>query len=301
MTSERLPIALPIASNEGNDLRRSAPTSKPSRPGKTLSVLTPTRRSPRLSTPYQLSDRDRAVLRSVAAHRFLMTRHLEGMHFTGHATADSGARTARRVLKRLHEHGLLSHLQRRIGGVRAGSAGYVWAIGPVGWRLLTTGQSPRWRRYEPSLRLLSHYLAIADVHVALIAADGREFELTTVELEPTSWRHYLGTGGEQRLIRPDLRVVTNIDAYEDHWFLEVDLGTEHPPTIVAKCRDYLTYAASGAEQREHEVFPRVLWVVQSNDRQVRLKQAISRSRLDPAQFRVTTQDQVVAILMGGAA
>jgi len=302
MTSERLPIALPIASNATDRLRRSAPAHMPSQPGKTLSVVTPTRRPrPRFSASDELSDRDLAVLRSVAAHRFVMTRHIEGMHFAGHATTDSGGRTARRVLKRLHEQGLLIHLQRRIGGVRAGSAGYVWAIGPIGWRLLTEGQARRWRRYEPSLRLLNHYLAIADVHLALIAADGHGFELTSVELEPASWRPYLGTGGQARLIRPDLRVVTSIDTYEDHWFLEVDLGTEHPPTIVAKCRDYLTYADSGAEQREHEVFPRVLWVVQDTNRQRRLQRAIDRAHFDPVQFRVTTEDRVAEALVGGAA
>ncbi len=48
-----------------------------------------------------LSQRDLAVLQSVAAHRFLGTRHIEGLHFADHATPLSGARSARRVLQRL--------------------------------------------------------------------------------------------------------------------------------------------------------------------------------------------------------
>jgi hypothetical protein len=192
-------------------------------------------------------------------------------------------------------------LQRRIGGVRAGSAGYVWMLGPIGARLLRTAGTPRWRRYEPSLRLLNHYLAIADAHTALVATDGDGYELTTVELEPASWRTYLGSGGEQRLIRPDLRVVTSIGAYEDHWWLEIDLGTEHPPTVVAKCRDYLTYAASGQEQQRTGLFPRVLWVVQDADREARLHAAFTRAQLDPAQFRTCVISELVATVVGGAA
>lgn len=83
-----------------------------------------------------LSARDLAVLRSVAEHRYLTTGQVEGFHFTGHATAATGRSVTRRMLRRLSALRILTHLDRRIGGVRAGSASFVWRVGPVGSRLL---------------------------------------------------------------------------------------------------------------------------------------------------------------------
>ena len=48
----------------------------------------------------------------------------------------SAARLARCDLAALHELGILRRLERRIGGVRAGSTGFIYALGPVGLRLL---------------------------------------------------------------------------------------------------------------------------------------------------------------------
>lgn len=249
-----------------------------------------------------LSPRDLAILHSVAEHRFLGTRHIEALHFHDHATALSGARSARRVLRRLHGYRLLDHLERRVGGIRAGSAGYIWTLGPVGVRVLAETQAGSARRQaEPSLRLLNHCLAIAEVHVELIEAsrDGR-FELAAVQLEPHSWRRFLGLGAEIRLVRPDLAVVTAVGEYEDHWFMEVDLGSEHPPMVVRKCRLYLDYQAGGSEQERLGVFPRIVWVVPDQRRLDRLSAALRQADLDPALFRITTTETVTDLIAGGA-
>ncbi len=250
-----------------------------------------------------LSARDLAVLRSIAEHRFLGTRHIEALQFHDHATALSGARSARRVLRRLNDHGLLQHLQRRIGGIRAGSAGYIWTLGSVGVRVLAEldGATAPGRYREPSLRLLNHCLAIGEVHVELVdASRAGHYELVTVQLEPASWRRFLGFGGETRLVRPDLAVVTALDDYEDHWFLEVDLGSEHPPTVVRKCRLYLDYQASGQEQTALGVFPRVVWVVSDPSRAQRLRTALRQARLDGALFKVTRPGELTDLLARGA-
>jgi hypothetical protein len=225
------------------------------------------------------------------------------LHFADHATPISSARSARRVLRRLAEVGVLDHLERRIGGIRAGSAGFIWTVGPFGARIHGNGTAAaRWRRYEPSLRLLQHYLAIADVHVNIVAATRHEpIELLSLELEPTSWRHFLGLGGQRRLLRPDLMALTSTGPYEDHWFLEVDLGTEHPPTVVEKCRLYLDYGNSGQEQQKLGVFPRVVWIVLDEDRQRRLQTVFQRAQLDDQLFRVVTAENLLDVLMGGAA
>lgn len=208
------------------------------------------------------------------------------------------------MLRRLHDQGLLEHLERRIGGIRAGSAGYIWTLGAVGARVLAetdNGASAR-RQREPSLRLLNHCLAIADVHVEMVGASRRRrFHLESVQLEPASWRRFLGLGGEIRLVRPDLAVVTTTGDYEDHWFLEVDLGTEHPPTVVRKCRLYLDYHASGDEQDRLGLFPRVVWVVPDQRRADRLMAAVRQARLDQTIFRISTVDGLCELLAGGAA
>jgi len=207
------------------------------------------------------------------------------------------------VLRRLHGSGLLKPLERRIGGIRAGSAGYVWTLGSAGWRLLAEadGAVVAGAHREPSRRLVDHCLAIVQVHVELLAASRAGlFELASLQLEPASWRRFLGLGGEPRLIRPDLAVVTAAGDYEDHWFLEVDLGSEHPPTVVRKCRLYLDYQRSGVEQDRLGVFPRVVWVVADSGRVERLSAALRQARLDRALFRITTNDRLGALLAGGA-
>jgi Replication-relaxation len=250
-----------------------------------------------------LSDRDVAVLRSVAAHRFISTRQLERLHFADHATPDSGARASRRVLNRLHVLHLLVHLERRVGGVRAGSAGYVWHLASAGQRVIAMhdGTDPG-RQREPSERLLKHSLAVAETHVVLVeAARSGRFELIDVQLEPASWRRFHGLGGEVRLIRPDLSAVTAVDDYEDHWFIEVDLGSEHPPTVVRKCGLYLDYQASGTEQRRLGIFPRVVWIVRDQARGARIRHRFDKAKLSPELFRVTRREELADVVARGGA
>jgi hypothetical protein len=72
------------------------------------------------------------------------------------------------VLARLTRDRLLSRPQRRVGGVRAGSASYVYALGPIGRRLLEA--DGRWRRFtDPSPPFLDQMLAVADTRIALLA------------------------------------------------------------------------------------------------------------------------------------
>ena len=78
-----------------------------------------------------LSERDLAILRSARDLDFLSTKQLERLHFpaTTH-TALGAVRSCRRVLPRLIERRCLIRLERRIGGVRAGSASFVYGLGP---------------------------------------------------------------------------------------------------------------------------------------------------------------------------
>lgn len=260
-----------------------------------------------------LSDRDQAVLRSVDEHQFLTVRQIEALHFADHAPI-SGSRIARRTLARLRSHRLLGTLERRIGGVRAGSGGLVHFLDTVGDQVLhgRSGRQARRRSRDPSTRFLRHRLAIADAHVALVAADRHgQLELVDFTAEPTSWRRFTGIGGARLTLKPDLYIETAASGDSDlvhAWFVEVDLGTEGIETLLKKCRDYETYRRTGIEQEDGGGFPVVVWSLthadptKSDRRRQALRKAIDRDRtLAPELFRVIGPDQLVPLLANGGA
>jgi hypothetical protein len=255
-----------------------------------------------------LSERDIAVLQSVAEHQFLTVSQVEALHFGAHAPV-SGPRIARRTMARLRHYRLLGTLQRRIGGVKAGSAGLIHYVDTVGDQLLRSrsGRDGRRRSREPSSRFLSHRLAIADTHVALVKADRHgQIELTECALEPASWRRFTGLGAARLILKPDLYVETAVSADSDlvhAWFVEVDLGTEGIQTLLKKCHEYESYRRSGTEQDEHGSFPLVVWSITHQDpvkaerRRKALRQAISADRTLLAElFRIVAPQQLIGTL-----
>src|SRR5437899_3294551 len=81
-----------------------------------------------------LGARDFRVLADVGRVGVLTGRQIERLHFAELAGAHRD-RTRRRALERLVSCQLLTPLERRIGGVRAGSAGLVFGLGSAGQRL----------------------------------------------------------------------------------------------------------------------------------------------------------------------
>jgi hypothetical protein len=250
----------------------------------------------------RLSDRDRAVLASIAEHRFLTVRQVEGLYFPDHAPG-SGARIARRTMARLRELGLLGTLPQRVGGVRAGSAGLVHYLDDAG-QLLLYGRRKH-RVQDPSARFIDHHLAVADTHIGLVSGDrDRTIELVECTVEPASWRRYTGLGGARLTLKPDLYVETAAGReLVNAWFVEVDLGTESIPTLVRKCHDYEDYRRSGTEQADHGSFPLVVWSITHPDaakaerRREALRQTIAadRSLLDEL-FRIVDPQQLIGAL-----
>jgi hypothetical protein len=249
--------------------------------------------------PDTLSERDWQILNSLTAHPFLTTPHIQRLHFLDHSSPSSGGRVCRRVLSRLAAIRAIEHLERRIGGVRAGSASFVWRLGPVGERLLQlraagTGR-PRLRRKEPSLHHLKHCLTVAETHIRLLEA-GRKHspELLRVETEPSCWRPFVTLGGGRAVLKPDLYAVTATGDYEDSWFIEVDLGTESLPTLLHKCCQYEEYRRSGVEQRDYGVFPFVLWLLLDEKRKDALSAALDKAGdLDRSLYRLGVFDELI--------
>jgi hypothetical protein len=249
--------------------------------------------------PDTLSDRDWQILNSLTAHPFLTTSQIQRLHFIDHTSLSSGSRVCRRVLSRLADIRAIEHLERHIGGVRAGSASFVWRLGPVGERLLQLRAAgvdrPRLRRKEPSLHRLNHCLAVAETHIRLLES-GRERspELVRVETEPTCWRPFATLGGGRAVLKPDLYAVTATADYEDSWFIEVDLGTESLPTLLHKCRQYEEYRRSGVEQRDYGVFPFVLWLLLDEKRKDALSAALDKAGdLDRSLYRLGAFDELI--------
>jgi len=247
-----------------------------------------------------LSQRDLAVLRSVELYRYLTARQIEDLHFYDHTSPLTGARTCRRVLERLSGVGALMRLERRVGGIRAGSASYIYGLGSVGQRVLHQGDAARVRRREPSLTFIDHTLAISQLAVDLTVVSRLgpvdHLELTT---EPTCWRSFQRGMEGFAVLRPDLEVAVQTGGYQYHWFVEVDLGTHSSVSVVRKCRVYQDYWLSGIEQDKHGLFPKVLWVTPTARRAERLLRAISVAHeLRENLFDVITTGEALRHMVG---
>ncbi len=245
-----------------------------------------------------LSDRDLAVLGSVGALHFVTTRQIERLYFHRPDTTPlAAARAARRSLARFFDLHLLDRLERRIGGVRAGSASFVWRLAPAGVRLL--GDGTRRRSREPSLVHLAHVLDVADLVVRLheLVRHDAAVELLSVETEPACWRPLVGHHGARVMLKPDLRLTVGVDEHELHWFVELDRGTEYRVALTRKLHAYLAAWRDGGEQARAGVFPRVLWVVPDEERAEVIEGVWqSLSSVPPGMFLAVTNDRAVRVL-----
>lgn len=244
-----------------------------------------------------LTERDLAVLASLRSCRLLTTELIRRLHFRrAHTTVRAAASAATRTLTRLEAQGLVARLDRRIGGVRAGSSGIVWHLGSTGERVVRTlrGESRRRRYMEPSQTFVAHTLAVADLAVQLRElADRPDIELLRINFEPDCWRSFVSPHGAVEWLKPDLHAITATARHEYHWYLEVDLATEHPTAVQRKAQAYQRYAATGAYQARHGVFPAVVWVVPNVARQQALNATLAAHG---AAVRVVTVDQFADVI-----
>lgn len=261
----------------------------------------------------QLGPRDWAIVHSIARWRFLTTDQIVRLHFY-EQTLSSAPVIARRVLARLRRHRVLGALQRPIGGKHAGSVHLVHHLDVIGDRLLREGgmRGRRHRFYEPSTTFLHHLLAIGETHIRLVSAERQgALQLVRSDNEPSCWRTYDGIGGQPITVKPDLYLETAPSPqspFLDTWFVEIDRGTEHLPTLLRKSREYHDYYQSGVEQIHDDSFPLVVWLMTARTRQraqqrcQRLLAAIAADRtLNPNLFRVIEPDQLLPLIQKGAA
>lgn len=241
----------------------------------------------------ELSPRRWALLAAVAELRLVSGGQLRRRFY---ADGASDGRQARKDLATLHEARILHRLERRIGGIQAGSSGFVYGLDGVGRRLLELkrgeGSVRSDSRYEPSIGFVDHALAVSEIWVGLhehlhgpLTAE-RDADLD-FRVERAAWRDYLDAYGTPTLLKPDAELRLQRQGFEDRWWLEVDRATERRSTIARKLAAYAAYYGSGLEQQQRGIFPLVGWLTISETRASVLRQVVAElPRNEQRLFRV---------------
>jgi Replication-relaxation len=254
-----------------------------------------------------LSAQERELVKDLMRLRLASHRQLAVLLGLGQSEVapTSAARQARRVLARLTEQRVLARLSRRIGGLRAGSSGFVYYLGPVGQRLVAywNGEGLTRGRFrpEPGSRYVRHRLAVSALYVELRSSERRgESELIEFQPEPDCWRSYLDGLGGRVLIKPDAFLRLGVGAYEERAFVEVDLATESRSVVARKLKAYWWYFQTGTEQAESGVFPRVLLFTNTDERKSALIEVCERLPAEAWQlFTVAKLGQALEVLVAG--
>lgn len=250
-----------------------------------------------------VSARDRAIVETLDRLRVATTRQLARLHFAD-LTRASAARQAPRTLRRLQALRVVRCLDRRLGGVRAGSRAAIWALDTAGQRLASAsgpagGAHPR-RPWTPGLAFLAHRLAVSECYVGLVeATHSGPAELLEFTTEPACWRRFASPYGGTGWLKPDAFIRVALGDYECGAFLELDRDTESAPTLGRKLATYRRYWESGREQARRGYFPHVVVAVPDEARKAVAVELCGRQ---PAEawplFRVVVHGELVGSLLG---
>jgi hypothetical protein len=232
-----------------------------------------------------LSELDLDVIGTVAFVRMASGSQLNRLFWP---TTPSGARTARRHLKRLTDLRVLTRLHRQVGGIRGGSQGYTYALDVNGQRIAQTMHHHTIRRPTPSDAFVDHTLAVTEVLVTLRTT--APVEPLEFQAEPRCWRRYTGRAGRTQTLRPDGFARWATGEWELSAFLEIDRATEHPGRISRKADQYVRYWRTGDEQRLHDVFPTVLWLAPTERRAQVLRTVLEGHEAAPLSCVITDDD-----------
>lgn len=236
----------------------------------------------------QMTPLDRDVLVTLGRCRVATTEQLRRL-----VAPDAQQRAWQARMARLTRLRAVARLPRRVGGVVPGSAPWPYVLDVTGWRLL--GREAPQRPTTPGVAFLRHALLVTETYAiaATVARSSGSLSVATFAAEPACWRP-MNAGG---LLKPDARLVLAAPGVEDHYFLEIDTGSESMTAIDRKLLVYRQHWASGREQAETGVFPKVLFVTLANQRTKQLqRQFIRQPTAARALFDVTTFGVLMAYL-----
>lgn len=250
-----------------------------------------------------LSKLDIGILRLLNRCRYATSKQLTTLYFREN-TPKTATRKTNLITKKLNDAGLIGHLERRIGGVRAGSGSFVWYITHKGIKELRK-RDERVKlhlknRYEPSQNHLKHQLFVTEIFVQLQSLHlDEKISLDEFAFEPKCWRSF-ATLFSNLTLKPDAFAKLTVSDFEDTYFFEADNATEHLGRVIAKCKQYIAYFNTGIEQRQNEVFPLVVWVVPDDKRKSAILNRV-RDELDGfwELFAVVTLDDFSDFIQGG--
>lgn len=253
------------------------------------------------------SPRQIELLDLLHTHRFATTDQLSRFSRVGYGSDKSALRQTQRHLSQLLEAGLVTELERRVGGWQGGSELTIWALTTSGLRHLKRGHR-RLRPREVSTTFLGHTLAVTETCLRIEetvrelkteAAEDSRFDAVILR-EPRSWRNYLGRQGIMETLRPDIEVTIHSPEFTDRYFIEVDRATENPARVLNTTKNYGAYQASGEEQKASGSFPALVWLVPTAKRQAQIRRYLSREPDLPSDFWLTLQlDELPSLVRDG--
>jgi hypothetical protein len=265
----------------------------------------PEKRRTRRAPPFQLTERDTAIIEAVHHYRMLERRQVEELFFLSTDGQHTNTSYARKRLRRLYLQGYLERILRPIDP-SAGSRGPVYRLGPTGARLLAqqvgvpVGQFHYWgrgddkdsRRTQVQPLFLEHGLALADVRIAIEQASmkngvGIEVWRDDVELRHArDWDSVTVTSEDRRQeripINPDGHFILSAANGRGQFFLEMDRSTETiQKTWRRKILGYKQYVLNRHFQQRYggdrtQTALRILVVTLSVQRTMNLKAAAEK-------------------------
>ncbi|TDB80187.1 hypothetical protein E1264_34510, partial [Actinomadura sp. KC216] len=187
-------------------------------------------------------------------------------------------RSCQYVMRRLVDWHAVSATERRMGGILSGSGQTVYSLDPSAHRLMRLAEGRKNPRelsdIKPGRWSHRHALVITELYVQCVeSARKGHLQLADFAAEPACWQED-GQGG---YLRPDayIKVAVPGTNRRQHWWIEVDLGTESTPTVRRKFDRYMDFAGRNIAGPDGTV-PRILVTVADDTRSAALRRIVSR-------------------------
>ncbi|RFS81765.1 hypothetical protein D0T12_28980 [Actinomadura spongiicola] len=229
----------------------------------------------------RLTNRDREIIATLYRLNSATIGQIHRLHFDGLTL-----RSCQYVMRRLLDWHAVSATERRMGGVLSGSGQTVYSLDPSAHRLMRLAEGRKGPQeladIKPGRWSHRHALVISELYVQCVEAvrKGR-LQLADFIAEPACWQDD-GNGG---YLRPDayIKVAVPDTNRRQHWWIEVDLGTESTPTVRAKFDKYMDFIGRNVAGPDGTI-PRILVTVEDDNRCAALRRIVSRMGDQAAQF-----------------